>query len=140
GVPVKVPRQLLEGQHVFHALQARALNRQDHDELDVARCAGDLDREAVLYVAQQPHVTVVQVPSADGAVVVAGAVPDEVEKPHREAILPPRPSMQVHPLGPTTAPCTVPAGSTIRSPDPSGISRSCRVNVIDPATQYRTLS
>ena len=66
--PRRVDSAILEGQRVVHAVQARALNRQDHDELDVARCAGDLDREAVLDVSQQPHVAVVQIPSANGAV------------------------------------------------------------------------
>src|SRR5215469_1244420 len=128
---LSVHRQLLGGGR----LQAAALHGEDHHELHAAGGAGDLDRVAVLDLTEHPQLAVPEAAAADRAVVVASAVPDEVDEPHLAAMLRPRPSMQTHPSGPTTAPWSVPAGRAIRSPGQSRMSRSLSVNVIEPATQ-----
>src|SRR5215472_11221607 len=117
-----------------------ALHRQDDDELHPAGCAGHLDGVPVFHVLKHAQLAVTQAAAAGGTVVVARAVADEVNEPHLGAILRPRPSMQVHPFGPTRAPWRVRGGSTIRSPGPRRISPSASVKVIEPATQYRIFS
>src|ERR1700674_5527083 len=113
------------------------------DECHLALRARDLKVEALLLVAQDLHIAAFETASADRAVVEPRSVADELDDAHRRPIL--RrvnsgyllPSMHVHPAGPTAAEWTVPAGSTILSPDFSSIVRPSpsSANVIDPSTQ-----
>src|SRR5438270_1411503 len=123
-------------------------DRQDDDERHLALGARDLKVKALVLVAEDLDVAALQAAPADRAVVEASPVADELDDAHRRPILRRkarhhrRPSMHVHPSGPTTAECTVPAARTMRSPalKSSSLPSLSSTNVIDPSTQYRTFS
>src|SRR5712692_3608811 len=72
---------------LFDRLRHRALDGEDDDEGDVAGGAGHLDRVPLLDVREHPDLAALQAPATDRAVVVAGAIADELEHAHPAAIL-----------------------------------------------------
>src|SRR5712692_11934197 len=132
----------------LHLVHRPARDRQHDDERHLALGARDLQVKALVLVAEDLDVAAFKAAAADRAVVEASPVADELDDAHRRPILRREalghlcPSMHLQPCGPTTAECTVPAGSTIRSPafKSSSLPSSSSTNVMDPSTQYSTFS
>ena len=145
---LRLDRTRPHGSHRFDLLDRAACDREHDDERHLALGAGDLKVEPFILMTEDLDVAALQAAPADRAVVEASPVADELDDAHRRPILRRKtrhhrcPSMHVHPSGPTTAECTVPAARTMRSPafKSSSFPSLSSTNVIDPSTQYRTFS
>ena len=76
-----------------HGRVDRALDGEHDNQGDVAGGAGDLDRETLVLLVQDPNRAAAQVSAAHGAVVVAGLLADEFDDAHQAGkfIMPPSP-------------------------------------------------
>src|SRR5690348_6866009 len=134
--------------HRLDLVHGPARDCQHHDESDLALRARHLQVKSLLLVAQYLYVAALQAAAADGTVVKASPIADELDDAHRPPILRcttrphRRPSMHVQPASPTTAECTVPARKTMRSPAfrRSSLPSRSSTNLIEPSTQYSTFS